>query len=249
MSVDGLDRLDAIKARVQSDGRVRVVELASELDVSEMTIRRDLDLLAEQGVLQRVRGGARAVGPQPFAARYGQHARAKERIATKLLALVGDGGAIALDASTTVQRLARVMADVRDVTVLTNGPETFRSLQAAPGITPLLTGGQLDPRTGSLVGPLAVRSAHDLLLRRVFVSAAGLLPALPAADALAPWKHDGQRGPPAQRSGPSAQTHPRRDVGTAAPTRRCEHIARRGGVRMKRPMRAGMRVGLRLRGG
>jgi len=174
MSVDGLDRLDAIKARVQSDGRVRVVELASELDVSEMTIRRDLDLLAEQGVLQRVRGGARAVGPQPFAARYGQHARAKERIATKLLALVGDGGAIALDASTTVQRLARVMADVRDVTVLTNGPETFRSLQAAPGITPLLTGGQLDPRTGSLVGPLAVRSAHDLLLRRVFVSAAGL---------------------------------------------------------------------------
>ena len=174
MSVDGIDRLDAIKARVQSDGRVRVVELASELDVSEMTIRRDLDLLAEQGVLQRVRGGARAVGPQPFAARYGQHARAKERIATKLLALVGDGGAIALDASTTVQRLARVMADVRDVTVLTNGPETFRSLQAAPGITPLLTGGQLDPRTGSLVGPLAVRSAHDLLLRRVFVSAAGL---------------------------------------------------------------------------
>jgi len=174
MSVDGLDRLDAIKARVQSDGRVRVVELASELDVSEMTIRRDLDLLAEQGVLQRVRGGARAVGPQPFAARYGQHARAKERIATKLLALVGDGGAIALDASTTVQRLARVMADVRDVTVLTNGPETFRSLQAAPGISPLLTGGQLDPRTGSLVGPLAVRSAHDLLLRRVFVSAAGL---------------------------------------------------------------------------
>jgi DeoR family fructose operon transcriptional repressor len=174
MSVDGLDRLDAIKARVQSDGRVRVVELASELDVSEMTIRRDLDLLAEQGVLQRVRGGARAVGPQPFAARYGQHARAKERIATKLLALVGDGGAIALDASTTVQRLARVMTDVRDITVLTNGPETFRSLQAAPGLTPLLTGGQLDRRTGSLVGPLAVRSAHDVLLRRVFVSAAGL---------------------------------------------------------------------------
>jgi len=174
MSVDGIDRLDAIKARVQSNGRVRVVELASELDVSEMTIRRDLDLLSEQGALQRVRGGARAIGPQPFAARYGQHARAKERIATKLLALVGDGGAIALDASTTLQRLARAMADARDVTVLTNGPETFRSLQAAPGLTPLLTGGQLDGRTGSLVGPLAVRSARDLLLRRVFMSAAGL---------------------------------------------------------------------------
>ena len=174
MSVQGLDRLDAIKARVQSNGRVRVVELASELDVSEMTIRRDLDLLAEQGVLQRVRGGARAIGPQPFAARYGQHARAKERIAAKLVGLVGDGGAIALDASTTLQRLARVMTDLHDVTVLTNGPETFRSLQVAPGLTPLLTGGQLDRRTGSLVGPLAVRSVHDLLVRRAFLSAAGL---------------------------------------------------------------------------
>lgn len=176
MSVDALDRLDAIKARVVAEGRVKVADLAIDLDVSEMTIRRDLDVLAEQGVVQRVRGGATAIGPQPFAERFGHQARAKERIASKLAELVGEAGAIGIDASTTLQRLAGALGDVRDLTVLTNGPESFSSLQELPGVTPLLTGGQLDRRTGSLVGPLAARSARDLLLRRLFVSAAGIDP-------------------------------------------------------------------------
>jgi DeoR family fructose operon transcriptional repressor len=141
-----------------------------------MTIRRDLDVLAEQGVVQRVRGGAMALGPQPFAERFGLQARAKDSIAAKLAGLVGDAGAVGIDASTTLQRLAGVIDGARDLTVLTNGPESFASLQDTAGVTPLLTGGQLDKRTGSLVGPLAVRSAKDLLLRRLFVSAAGIDP-------------------------------------------------------------------------
>jgi DeoR family fructose operon transcriptional repressor len=60
--------------------------------------------------------------------------------------------------------------------VLTNGPECFSALQGSAGVTPLLTGGQLDRRTGSLVGPLALRSARDVLLRRLFVSAAAIDP-------------------------------------------------------------------------
>jgi DeoR family transcriptional regulator, fructose operon transcriptional repressor len=176
MSVDAIERLDAIKARVESDGRVKVSELAVDLDVSEMTIRRDLDVLAERGVVQRVRGGATAIGPQRFAERFGHQARAKDKIAAKLVTLIGDSGAIGVDASTTLQRLAGVVRGARDLTILTNGPECFSSLQDLPGVTPLLTGGHLDRRTGSLVGPLAVRSARDLLLRRLFVSAAGLDP-------------------------------------------------------------------------
>lgn len=93
MSIDALERLDAIRARVDAEGRVKVAELAAALDVSEMTIRRDLDALAEQGLVQRVRGGATAVGPRPFADRFGRQARAKDRIARKLAALIGQGGA------------------------------------------------------------------------------------------------------------------------------------------------------------
>src|SRR5688572_22963223 len=106
MSVDAIARLERIRAELDSLGRVRVSDLARSLRVSEMTVRRDLDALAELGVVHRVRGGALALGPQPFADRYGQQARAKDEIADKLVALVGDGGAIGLDASTTLQRLA-----------------------------------------------------------------------------------------------------------------------------------------------
>jgi DeoR family fructose operon transcriptional repressor len=176
MSLDAIDRLRQIEALIRSEGRVRVVDAAVRFDVSEMTIRRDLDVLAEQGIAQRIRGGAVAIGPQPFAERFTRHVRAKDRIAAKLAPLVGDGGAIGLDASTTLQRLAVHLRDVRDLTVVTNGQDSFATLQDSPGVTALLTGGQLDPRTGSLVGPLATRTARELLLRRLFVSAAALHP-------------------------------------------------------------------------
>ena len=183
VNVDALERLELMRRKLDTDGRIRVVELASELDVSEMTIRRDLDLLVDEGIATRVRGGAVAVGPQEFDARFRQHARAKGRIAEKLLDLVGTGGAIGIDASSTMQRLAARLGQARDVTVLTNGPDTFRALHEHAGVTALLTGGELDPRTGSLVGPLATRAAHDLLLRRLFVSAAAVDPDVGASEA------------------------------------------------------------------
>ncbi len=176
MSVNAIDRLRRIKDAVDRAGQVRVVDLAEELDVSEMTIRRDLDLMAEDGVVLRVRGGAVATGPLPFAERFSRHVRAKDRIAAKLVALVGDGGAIGIDASSTLQRLAAHLGPVHDLTVVTNGLATFAALGGQPSVTPLLTGGQLDRRTGSLVGPFATRSARDLLLRRLFVSAAAVDP-------------------------------------------------------------------------
>ena len=182
MNVDGLDRLDLIRQRLDGDGRVRVTELAEALDVSEMTIRRDLETLVDDGLAQRVHGGAVAVGPQQFAARFQQNARAKARLADKLVDLVGTGGAVGIDASSTLQRLATRLGGARDITVLTNGPDTFRALQGHAGVTALLTGGELDTRTGSLVGPLAARTARDLMLRRLFVSAAALDPKLGSSE-------------------------------------------------------------------
>ncbi len=183
MNVQGVERLDVLRRRLEADGRLVVADVAADLDVSDMTIRRDLEVLVDEGVARRVRGGAVAIGPQQFTARTRQHARAKARIAEKLLDLVGSGGAIGVDASSTVQRLAGRLHDARDLTVLTNGPDTFRVLHDQPGVTALLTGGELDARTGSLVGPLAARAAHDVLLRRLFVSAAALDPELGSSEA------------------------------------------------------------------
>jgi len=178
VNLEALTRHDVIRGLLETEGLVRVSELALRFEVSEMTIRRDLDLIAEEGAVRRVRGGAIAVGPQSFETRFRQNATGKSRVAEKLADLVGVGGAIALDASSTLQRLAARLDSARDLTVLTNGPETFTALSEHTNVTALLTGGALDRRTGSLVGPLAARAARDVLLRRLFVSAAAVDPQL-----------------------------------------------------------------------
>lgn len=168
------DRLEWLGARLLTDGSIAIPDAADALGVSEMTIRRDLAELEARGTARRVRGGAKAVGPQTFAERRNTSGRAKSRIAGKLAALLPDTGIVAFDASSTVMRLASALPNARDLTVLTNGPDTFGALQRSVGVTPLLTGGRLDPRTGSLVGPLACRGASQLAVDVFFASAAAV---------------------------------------------------------------------------
>lgn len=177
------ERLRWLTARLDGTGTVSIAEAAAELGVSDMTVRRDLRELEERGALRRVRGGALAVGPQPFADRHRTRAKAKGRIAAKLAELMPATGAIALDASSTVGRLASGLAGARDLVVLTNGPDTFAALQGRPGVTPVLTGGELDDRTGSLVGALAGRAAGQLATRLFVASAAAVDPELGATEA------------------------------------------------------------------
>lgn len=177
------DRLRWITDRLTAEGAVTIAAAAAALEVSEMTIRRDLEELEERGTARRVRGGARAIGPEPFAERTQTNARAKGRIAAKLAALVPARGAVAFDASSTVMRLAALLGEAQDLTVLTNGLDTFSALNGLPGVQPLLTGGRLEPRTGSLVGPLASRTASQLSVQVLFASAAAVSPGAGALEA------------------------------------------------------------------
>lgn len=177
------ERLRWLTERLTADGSVTITAAADALAVSEMTIRRDLVELEARGAARRVRGGATAVGPQTFAARHGTAARAKARIAAKVAALVPTGGVVAFDASSTVVRVAGRLQGARDLTVLTNGPDTFAALQDLPGVAPLLTGGRRELRTGSLVGPLACRAAEQFAVQRFFASAAAVHPGAGAYEA------------------------------------------------------------------
>jgi DeoR family fructose operon transcriptional repressor len=168
------ERLRWLTERLADDGALTIAGAAEALGVSEMTIRRDLGELEDRGTARRVRGGAVAIGPRPFAERHRAHARAKATIAGKLTQFVPDAGAVAFDASSTVMRLASSLDGARDLTVLTNGPDTFTALQGRAGITPLLTGGRLDSATGSLVGPIACRSAAQLTVESFICSAAAV---------------------------------------------------------------------------
>lgn len=177
------DRLLLIEERLDADGAVRIDELADAYGVSDMTIRRDLDELEALGIARRIRGGAVAVGPEPFAERHRLNAKAKGRIAEKLLELLPDVGTIALDASSTVYRLATSIEGSRDLVVITNGLDTFLALTERPGVTVNLTGGSRESRTGSLVGPIAGRSAEDFLFDVFICSSAALDPVLGSSEA------------------------------------------------------------------
>jgi DeoR family fructose operon transcriptional repressor len=155
-------------------GAVRIDELARDFGVSEMTIRRDLDELEALGLARRVRGGAIALGPVRWELRHQHNARAKAKIAEKLLPMVPTTGTVAFDASTTIYRLAASIEMARDLVVVTNGWDTFHSMNGTPGVTATLTGGSEEPRTGSLVGPMAVRAAQGFLYDTFFGSAAAL---------------------------------------------------------------------------
>ncbi len=169
-------RLRTIEDRLRDEGSVRIDRMAEELHVSEMTIRRDLDELESLGVARRIRGGAVAVGPEPFADRHRTNAKAKGIIAQKLVDLLPDRGTLALDASSTIHRYASLIGSARDLVVVTNGVDTFEALDGTPGVAATLTGGIREPRTGSLVGPIAVHATEGFLFDLLVCSAAGLDP-------------------------------------------------------------------------
>jgi DeoR family fructose operon transcriptional repressor len=168
------ERIGEMRDLIADRGAVRIDELARDFGVSEMTIRRDLDELEALGLARRVRGGAIALGPEPWELRHQHNARAKAKIAEKLLPMVPTTGTVAFDASTTIYRLAASIEMARDLVVVTNGWDTFHSMNGTPGVTATLTGGSEEPRTGSLVGPMAIRAAQGFLYDTFFGSAAAL---------------------------------------------------------------------------
>ena len=173
-------RQAAILERVRSTGGVRVTELATEFGVSDMTIRRDLDTLHEQGLLAKVHGGATIAGPSStdepgFRAKSVRQSAEKAAIATRAAQLVQPGAAIALSAGTTTAELARRLVDVPGLTVVTNSLPVAEILHVGgrPDQTVVLTGGLRTP-SDALVGPLAVSAIASLHLDLLFLGVHGI---------------------------------------------------------------------------
>ncbi len=173
-------RQAAILDRVRASGGVRVSELAVEYGVSDMTIRRDLETLAERGLLAKVHGGATTVSPgsahEPgFAAKSVRQRDEKGAIAARAATLVSPGGAIALSAGTTTAELAQRLVDVPALTVVTNSIPVADVFYRAgrQDQTVVLTGGMRTP-SDALVGPVAVASIGSLHLDVLFLGVHGM---------------------------------------------------------------------------
>ncbi|MHB8618377.1 MAG: DeoR/GlpR family DNA-binding transcription regulator [Chloroflexota bacterium] len=168
---------------IRGGGEVRLLEAARHLGVSEMTVRRDLEVLQMQGVAKRVHGGAVAIFPTTFAGRAERATDAKIAIAAKLELLVPEQGAIAFDASSTVAVLAGKLPDNGRRGFFTNGIETFLALARQQAANVHLLGGRYERQTGNLVGPLTTRALEALYFDVAIVSCAALDPRFGATEA------------------------------------------------------------------
>jgi DeoR/GlpR family transcriptional regulator of sugar metabolism len=172
-----------ILEEVQRRGAVRVSELAALLGVSDMTIRRDLDVLSGQGLLDKVHGGATSSSAGPalstdepgFEAKWGRQRGEKEAIARAASRFVQPGMAIGLSAGTTTWTLAQQLQDAPGLTVVTNSimvAQVFHR-HARADQTVVLTGGVRTP-SDALVGPVAVAALHRLHLDLLFLGVHGM---------------------------------------------------------------------------
>ncbi|NLU73577.1 DeoR/GlpR transcriptional regulator [Streptomyces sp. HNM0575] len=179
-----------ILEQLRERGGVRVNELTRTLLVSDMTVRRDLDVLARRGALEKVHGGAVPLADasthEPgFEAKSSLEQSAKEDIARAAAPLAKPGSAVALSGGTTTYALAQQLTEVPDLTVVTNSvrvADVFHSAQhrtAAGGqahagaATVVLTGGVRTP-SDSLVGPVADAAIRALHFDVLFLGVHGI---------------------------------------------------------------------------
>jgi DeoR/GlpR family transcriptional regulator of sugar metabolism len=172
------ERMQRVLELLESRDSVQVTELAREFAVSEVTVRSDLSQLAREGLVARVRGGVRPLqrgqSELGFDFRLRLEVERKRAVARAAAEMVGDGEAIALDASTTAYYLALELRSKRELVVVTNGLLIAASLADAPGINVLVTGGMLRLSAMSLVGDLGADLLRATRINRGFLGARGL---------------------------------------------------------------------------
>lgn len=156
---------------------VRVTELASAMAVSEMTVRRDIDALHAEGALRKIHGGAGRSHPltavEPgFKLNLDRQMEAKSAIARTAAGLICRGMTISLTGGSTTYRLAALLEQVDNLTVVTNSIKVAEALHGSPA-TVILTGGE---RTVSeaLVGPIATAGIRRLHVDLCFMGVHGV---------------------------------------------------------------------------
>jgi DeoR/GlpR family transcriptional regulator of sugar metabolism len=172
------ERRQRIVEWIETEGSITVADLSRRFAVSEMTIRRDLRTLENEGLLRRVYGGAvsaRGRGYEPpYLVRAAKQAQEKQRIGQRAAELVYDGDSIALDVGTTTLEIARCLKGKQNLTIITASLPVANELANRPGIRLIITGGILRDGELSMVGHLAERSLCEVHVDKAFVGIGGI---------------------------------------------------------------------------
>jgi len=171
------ERRREILELLRTDGRVLVRDLARRFHTSLITIRKDLESLHHQGLLERTHGGALpirtgALQDQSLQEKERLHKQEKLRIAAAAVRMIRPGQVVILDSGTTTTAIARGCRQIRGLTIITNATNIAAELEGSSAEV-ILTGGTLRKNSFSLVGPLAEESLRKLSADMLFLAVDG----------------------------------------------------------------------------
>ena len=162
---------------IEATGSVRTMDLAQQLEVADETIRRDLEKLERENLVQRTHGGAIKtefhVRDRSFDERKIQRIEEKRRIGREAARLVRAGDRIFLDASSTALQMIPHLPD-EEIVVMTNSSLVAAALQPRRQVELILTGGVFDRQTQSYVGPAAIATLRRFRIDKLFFSGNGI---------------------------------------------------------------------------
>lgn len=171
------ERQRAILEIVNRDGRVLVIDLARQFHTSQVTIRKDLEILHTKGRIHRTHGGAlpareSALEDPTLREKEKLHRKEKLHIAAAAARMVTEGQVIILDSGTTTTAIARALRNFQNLTIITNAVNIAAELSGS-ALEVILTGGSLRKNSFSLVGPIAEETLHRLHADVLFLGVDG----------------------------------------------------------------------------
>lgn len=171
------ERRRAILEILEREGRVLVTELSEQFKTSQVTIRKDLEVLHEQRHLHRTHGGALparegATEDPTLREKEQLHRKEKLHIAAAAARMVNEGQVVILDSGTTTTAIARALRHFKKLTIITNAVNIAAELAGTP-IDVILTGGTLRKNSFSLVGPIAEETLRHLSADLLFLGVDG----------------------------------------------------------------------------
>ena len=173
-----IERRNAILEKLQVERRVVVSELSALYDVSEETIRRDLDKLENDGYAIKSYGGAvineNSNLDLPYNVRKNTNVLGKQKIAALISEMVHDGDNIMLDASSTAVAIAKAIKNKKDLTVITNSLEIALELIETPGCNVISTGGVATGSSFALVGSVTDKTIRSYYVDKAIISCKGI---------------------------------------------------------------------------
>ncbi len=171
-------RRKSILDQINENGQVFVADLSKEFEVSEVTIRNDLEQLENKNMLLRARGGALKVDGNVskdynISEKNMLHYEEKVRIGKKAAQLINENETIIIDSGTTTKEIAKNLGHLNEVTVITNALNIINQLTQYNNINIIVPGGHLRKNSQSMVGPFAEKNMSNLFVDKVFIGVDG----------------------------------------------------------------------------